>query len=122
MVVNGAKGRDGDAAASGESEGNVKTFQRWNATRKRDVVLRLLRGESLDAISREVGVEIAKLDTWRNDALEAMEAGLRARGQSAPNRELEEAVRRVGELTMEVELLRRRCDLARPSPPRRSKP
>ena len=30
--------------------------QRWSASRKRDVVLRLLHGEPLDAVSREVGV------------------------------------------------------------------
>ncbi|MDP2359273.1 MAG: hypothetical protein Q8O14_00775, partial [bacterium] len=29
---------------------------RWSANRKKDVVLRLLRGESLDALSRELGV------------------------------------------------------------------
>ena len=34
---------------------------RWSAGRKREVVLRLLRGESFDVLSREVGVESA----WR---------------------------------------------------------
>ena len=29
-----------------------KPVQRWSAARKRDVVLRLLRGESIDAVSR----------------------------------------------------------------------
>ena len=38
--------------------GTLAPGQRWSASRKRDVVLRLLRGESLDAVSREVGVEI----------------------------------------------------------------
>jgi transposase-like protein len=33
-----------------------KTVQRWSAARKREVVLRLLRGEALEAVSREVGV------------------------------------------------------------------
>ena len=32
--------------------------------RKRDVVLRLLRGESLEALSREAGVEIYRLEAW----------------------------------------------------------
>ena len=36
--------------------------QRWSASRKRDVVLRLLRGESLDAVSREVGLELYRLE------------------------------------------------------------
>jgi hypothetical protein len=34
-----------------------KPIQRWSAARKRDVVLRLVRGESIEAVSREVGLE-----------------------------------------------------------------
>ena len=43
--------------AAGEA-GPLAPGQRWSVGRKRDVVLRLLRGESLEALSREVGVEI----------------------------------------------------------------
>jgi len=32
--------------------------QRWTAARKREVVLRLFRGELLDPVSRELGVEL----------------------------------------------------------------
>src|ERR1039458_4986837 len=41
------------AAVAGPLEPN----QRWTVTRKREVVLRLLRGEPIDAVGREVGVE-----------------------------------------------------------------
>lgn len=34
--------------------GALTEGQRWSAARKREVVLRLLRGESVDALSREV--------------------------------------------------------------------
>ena len=34
---------------------------RWSANRKIDVVLRLLRGESIEDVSREVGVEVHRL-------------------------------------------------------------
>ena len=44
-----------DGAAAGA--GALAPGQRWSASRKRDVVLRLLRGESLEALSREAGVE-----------------------------------------------------------------
>ena len=47
-------GADGAAVGSGA----LAPGQRWSASRKRDVVLRLLRGESLDAVSREVGLEV----------------------------------------------------------------
>jgi hypothetical protein len=42
--------------SSGETAGPTVT-QGWSVARKREVVLRLLRGESLDAVSREIGVE-----------------------------------------------------------------
>ena len=33
------------------------------------MVLRLLRGESLDAVSREVGLEVYRLEAWKARAL-----------------------------------------------------
>ena len=58
-----ATGVPADGAAAGA--GSLAPGQRWSASRKRDVVLRLLRGESLEALSREAGVEIYRLDAWR---------------------------------------------------------
>ncbi len=39
--------------------------QRWSMARKREVALRILRGESMDALSRELGVELYRLEQWR---------------------------------------------------------
>ena len=50
-------GADGAAVGAGA----LAPGQRWSASRKLDVVLRLLRGESLDTVSREVGVELSRL-------------------------------------------------------------
>ena len=44
-------------------EGNQ--YKRWTAPRKTEVVIRILRGESLDALSRELGVEVYMLEEWR---------------------------------------------------------
>ncbi|MEX3583463.1 MAG: hypothetical protein VB137_14470 [Burkholderia sp.] len=74
--------------------------------RKRAVVLRLLRGELIDAVSREVGITIAELEQWRELALAGIEAGLKSRQTDPLKVRLKEAVHRVGELTMEVEMLR----------------
>ena len=91
---------------SGEKAG-PKVIQRWSATRKREVVLRLLRGESLDLISRKIGIEVYRLEHWRNKALAAMDAGLKERADDDPVQAgLDAAHKRVGELSMEVELLR----------------
>ncbi|CAN5121314.1 hypothetical protein BH20ACT22_BH20ACT22_17680 [soil metagenome] len=42
---------------------------RWSASKKADVVVRLLRGESLDALSRELRVEAHRLQAWRDEFL-----------------------------------------------------
>jgi transposase len=84
-----------------------KVIQRWSAARKREVVLRLLRGESLDVVSREIGVEVYRLERWRDKALASMDAGLKERADNDPvQADLDAAHKRVGELSMEVELLR----------------
>ena len=63
------------AAAAGAR--GLAPGQRWSASRKRDVVLRLLCGESLDAVSRAVGVEIYRLEEWKARALAGLELGLK---------------------------------------------
>jgi hypothetical protein len=90
--------------------------RRWTARRKREAVLRLLKGESLDAVARDLGVELHKLEQWREKALAAMEAGLTVREDDPKEAELDEAFKRVGELTMEVELLRERIRKQGPFP------
>ncbi len=86
--------------------------QRWSAGRKRDAVLRLLRGESLDALSRELGVEIYRLEEWRDRAVAGLELGLKDRQGEPLAEALDAAKRHIGELSMEVELLRERARAA----------
>jgi transposase len=68
---------------SGE-KAEPKVMQRWSAARKREIVLRLLRGESLDMISREIGLEPYRLERWRDKALASMDAGLKERADDDP--------------------------------------
>ena len=42
---------------------------RFSARRKTDTVLRILRGEGLELLSRELGVTAATLSGWRDDFL-----------------------------------------------------
>ncbi len=44
---------------------------RMSRQRKREAVLRLLRGEDLDTVSRSLGVTAATLSTWREAFLTA---------------------------------------------------
>lgn len=83
----------------------VGQVKRWTASRKIEVVLRLLRGESLDALSRELGIEVYLLEEWKSKALQGMESGLKARTEDPLEAELDKAKKRLGELLMENELL-----------------
>ena len=105
-----ATGVRADAAVAGA--GVLGPGQRWSASRKRDVVLRLLRGESLDAVSREVGVEIYRLEEWKERALAGLELGLKDPAGEPAGAALDAAKRHIGELSMENELLRERARAA----------
>jgi hypothetical protein len=82
--------------------------------------LRLLRGESVDALSRELGVEIYRLEQWREKALSGIDESLKQRQNDPIQSELNQAMRRIGELTMENELLWERVRKPGPLAPRRS--
>ena len=72
-------------------------------------VLRLLRGEDLDTLSRELGVVAATLSAWRDAFLDGGTAAMRSR----PTDDRDELVARlqakVGQLTMDNELLGTKC-------------
>jgi hypothetical protein len=89
--------------------------------RKREVVLRLLRGESAEALSRELAVPVYRLERWRERAVGGLDAALRERSGDPVSEELDAAMKRIGELTMENELLRARARAAGPLAPRRSR-
>ena len=100
------------AVGAAAGAGPLTPGQRWSAGRKRDVVLRLLRGDSLAALSREVGVEIYRLEAWRERAMAGLELGLQDRQGEPLAAALDAAKRHIGELSMEVELLRARARAA----------
>ena len=52
---------------------------RWSARRKVSVVIELLKGESLEILSRRHGVTAAKLSQWRDHFLAGGEARLKHR-------------------------------------------
>ncbi|HET6190926.1 MAG TPA: hypothetical protein VFE59_28475 [Trebonia sp.] len=95
--------------------------QRWSVARKREVVLRLLRDESTELLSRELGVPIYKLEQWRQKADAALDSALKEREADPAAGELAAAMQRVGELSMEVELLRSRIERSGPLARKRSR-
>ena len=77
---------------------------RWSVRRKTDAVMRLLRGEDLDTVARELRVEAHRLAAWRDEFVVAGQEGLKARPTEPGDRKLREAERQIGRLTMELEV------------------
>ena len=111
---------EGARSATGGEPGAAAIVGRWSAGRKKAVVLRLLRGEPVDAVSREVAVPIYKLEQWRDRALIGIDAGLKERENDPLEKALDDAKRRIGELVMEVEILQKERRAKRPLVGRRS--
>ena len=98
--------------------------RRMSARRKQDAVLRLLRGEDLELVSRELAVTAAELSGWREAFLDAGEASLKCRPADARDDEIGRLKEKVGGLTMANELLEakiERLETARPLARRRSR-
>jgi hypothetical protein len=127
VAVDGPVVNEGERSSStfstgqGRPSGPLAPGQRWSVARKRDVVLRLLRGEPVEFLSRELGVEIFRLDRWREKALSGIDTALKVRNGDPVAAELDTAMKRIGELTMENELLRARMEKPGPLARRRSR-
>ena len=117
----GAAERARHAGRDGPTPGHRR---RLSARRKQDAVLRPLRGEDLELLSRELGVTAAELSGWREAFLAAGEASLKSRPADARDDEISRLKGKVGELTMTNELLEakiERLETARPLAHRRSR-
>ena len=79
--------------------------RRITAGRKRDAVLRVLRGEALEIVARELVVTAADLSGWRDAFVEAGAASLKSRARDDRDGTIDRLRTKVGELTMDSELL-----------------
>lgn len=95
--------------------------KRWNAKRKLQVILRLLGGETIDDLSRETGIEVYRIEEWRQQAHEGIESRFKERVSNPLEEELNRAKKTIGSLSMEVELLKERVKKKGPFPSKRSK-
>jgi transposase len=127
-VADGPVGREGgrspSALSTGQSvaaTGPLRTGQRWSVSRKREVVFRLLRGEAGEDLARELGVPLYKLERWRQKAEAALDGALKERETDTATGELAAAMQRIGELSIENELLRSRIEHPGPLGRKRSR-
>jgi hypothetical protein len=93
------------ALRAGAAEPAPEPRRRMSACRKQEAVLRLLRGEDLELVSRALGVTAAELSGWRDQFLAGGEASLKSRPADARDAEIDRLQAKVGELTMTAELL-----------------
>ena len=89
---------------AGKKEASRELPERWSAKQKTEVVLRLLRGEDLGQLSREVQVPAHEIEEWRGIFLESGQTGLRRRGGDPLERELTRTQAKLGETMMKLEL------------------
>src|SRR5689334_6275748 len=113
-------GQNGTATGVAAS-GPLAFGQRWSVNRKRAVVRRPLRGEAAEVLSRELGVPLDKLERWRQEAEAALDGALKEHETDAATGELAAAMQRIGELSIENELLRSRIERPGPLGRRRSR-
>src|SRR3954471_24243866 len=94
-------------------------------SRKRDAVLRLLRGEDLEILSRALGVTAATLSGWQDTFVAAGEASLAALSTTSNALESERLKAKLGAMLLERELLEAKVaalEANRPLARRRSRP
>ena len=77
---------------------------RMSRQRKRDAVLRLLRGEDLEILSRALGVTAATLSGWQDTFLSAGKSSLATRSTDGEALETERLKAKLGEMLLEREL------------------
>jgi hypothetical protein len=109
MTVTKEAGHGKETEEAGDPVGTIQATERsraperWSVQRKAELVLRLLRGEALDAVSRESQVPVHELESWKRIFLEQGSRGLKTRSDP-DERELTLARAKTGELMMRLEL------------------
>ena len=107
-------GSEGAHRATGEAPGlgaqKSRRQFRMSAGRKEAAVLRLLKGESLEGLSRELRVTAAELSGWREAFLAGGASALKVRETDQRDEEIIRLKAKIGDLTMANELLDAKID------------
>ena len=93
------------AETTGSGEVGPGRGGRMSRRRKTAAVLRLLRGEDLETVSRALGVTAATLSGWRNAFLAGGEAALASRAGTGEDLAAERLKAKLGEALIERDLL-----------------
>jgi transposase-like protein len=101
-------------------EEHHEEVQRWTAKRRAALAISLLKGETTVAeAARRHGLKVAEVEEWRERFLLGAENALRARPKEDEvlrEEEVNRLKRKVGELTMDLDILREAAKV-RPTTP-----
>src|SRR4029453_18512994 len=82
------EGAPARARNAGAPSGGAGPERRFSVQRKLAAVTRLLRGEPLETLARELNVTAARLSDWRDRALVGAEAAMKERERDGRDEEL----------------------------------
>ena len=102
------EGAPARAQIAGAPPGGAGPERRNSARRKLAAVTRLLRGEPLETLARELNVTVARLSEWRDRALAAAETAMKERERDSRDEELLRLRAKLGEVTMTNKLVERK--------------
>jgi len=78
--------------------------ERWSAPCKAEVVLRVIRGEAIGEVARQIQVSVHEVEEWRRGFLESGQQGLKCRGLDFEERELRRFRAKIRDMTLLFEL------------------
>ena len=109
-ATRGSVGAERARVSGGPADPSATSRGRFSVKKKAEAVLRVMRGESLDSVSRDLGVTAAKLSEWRDQFHSGAQAALRSRPSDERDERVKDLQAKIGELTMDNELLQQRID------------
>ncbi len=84
----------------------TESKERWSKKKKAKIVLELLRGGTLDELSRRYQVTASQLSQWRDRFIESGMAGFQ--NKTADDIRVAQLEKKVGQQTMMIELLKKK--------------
>ncbi len=85
----------------------AKKKKRRSVTVKEQAVLRLIKGEDMELVSRETGFGMHELHQWREKFLLAGRENLKSHSKDPLNAELEQRDQLIAKQALEIEILKK---------------
>jgi hypothetical protein len=117
MIKQAEEAADEGARRATEAAAHNRQVRRFSCNKKTEIVLRWFRGEPLETLSREYSVGTDRISQWRDRFLEAGREAMKERSLDETQAEIERLQQKIGEITMNNELLEEkiiRMESARP--------